>query len=1019
MAFPWFRNLFPRPARTIRRASTVKGENRFRPMMQILEEREVPAFLTPVSYSTGANPAGIAVGDFNGDGRDDMAVVSTTVAGTVGILLSNADGSFQPRVDYPAGASPVDAASGDLNGDGKRDLAVVGAGTINVLLGNGDGTFGTPTAFAANASAHSIKLGDFNNDGKLDVGTMNTNSASVLLGNGDGTVQAPLDAAVAGNNINLVIGDYNHDGKLDMAASNTASIGTISVLRGHGDGTFDPASSYYAFSAPVYLGQGDFNHDGYLDFAVPNSYSATSMSIILNNGDGTYAQPHTYGISATGYEIEVADFNNDGNDDFAVRSGGLYMVSHGKGDGTFYPSVNFATPAGRFMAGTHGDFNGDGAVDLAYPTSTGVTVVANDNADMQNLAGAVTFRVSAPATTTSGSVLPMTVTALDAAGNVATGFRSVVFISSSDPAATTAAGYAFNPLDAGIPYVFTAADAGTHTFTGAIRLVTNGNQTVTLSAPNMTAASTTVNVAGQVTRLTFTAPSGVNAGDAFNITVAATDATGAVATAYSSRVHFASSDALAGLPADYTFTPEDAGSHTFTITLKTAGTKAVTATEVGGTINGSTNVAVASGAATTFALAGSSGAIGIERSIAIVARDVYGNVASGYSGTVHIASSDAAAVLPADTALVNGVATVKVTFLTVGTQTVTATDVATPSLTGTMSSDATPPVAALFAVVGYPATTAGVANTFTIAVRDTINQIATGYTGTIFLSSSDSQAILPFSYTFTAADAGTHTFTATFRTAGTHTIAVRDAAGTLTGSQAGINVNAAALANFRLSVPLGTDSKGHMLVAAGTVIPLTVRAVDAFGNTIVGYKGKAKFTSTDVQAGLPTDYSFTAADAGVHTFNVALKTATPNGVVWTFNVVDASNAATSTTITNFEVINAAASKFVLAVPSNITAGTPFSLRVTVFDAYGNRVKNYFGTIHFSNTAGSSGLPADYAFNATDAGDHIFTVTLNTIGNQTISLIDLADNALTASTTISVKAPATGGGGGTGGGGKRP
>jgi len=90
----------------------------------------------------------------------------------------------------------------------------------------------------------------------------------------------------------------------------------------------------------------------------------------------------------------------------------------------------------------------------------------------------------------------MTIAAVDASGNVATGFRGTVYISSSDPAATTAAGYAFNPADAGIPYTFTAADNGSHTFTGAIRLVTGGNQTVTVSAPNMTPASATVTVTG-------------------------------------------------------------------------------------------------------------------------------------------------------------------------------------------------------------------------------------------------------------------------------------------------------------------------------------------------------------------------------------------------------------------------------------------------------------------------------------------------------------------------------------------
>src|SRR5262249_24636337 len=153
--------------------------------------------------------------------------------------------------------------------------------------------------------------------------------------------------------------------------------------------------------------------------------------------------------------------------------------------------------------------------------------------------------------------------------------------------------------------------------------------------------------------------------------------------------------------------------------------------------------------------------------------------ATSYSGTVHITSSDPLAVLPSDVALVNGIATVDVKLLTVGTQTITATDLTDPTITGTMSSDATPPVAALFNVTGSQARVAGTANSFTVTVVDTIGQVATGYTGTITFSSSDIQAGLPASYTFTAADSGTHTFTATLKTAGTQSITVRDLSGTL------------------------------------------------------------------------------------------------------------------------------------------------------------------------------------------------------------------------------------------------
>ncbi|MDY3555761.1 VCBS repeat-containing protein [Gemmata sp. JC717] len=985
--------------------------------LEHLEHREVPAFLAPVSYATGGSPAGIAVGDFNGDGRDDMAVVNGALAGGISVLLGTADGSFQPPVSYGTGAFPLDATAGDLNGDGKLDLVAVGQ-DVSVLLGNGDGTFGPAAHFASDPGAHSAKIGDFNNDGLRDVGVVNYNSASVFLGSGDGALQPRRDVAAPGNNINLVVGDFDRDGNLDMATSVTNSVGTVTVLRGRGDGSFAPAASYAAFSAPVYLASGDFNEDGYDDFAVANSYAATSMSVILNNGDGTYAAPHTYGIAQTGQEIEVEDFNSDGHADYAVRGNSLYMVHLGKGDGTFYPEVTYSASSGRFENGAHGDFNGDGAVDFAYATGTGVAVVSNDNADHQNLAGAVTFRVTAPATTTSGSVLPMTISAVDANGNVATGFRGAVYISSSDLAATTSAGYAFNPADAGIPYVFTAADSGTHSFAGPIRLVTNGTQTVTASAPNMAAGATTVEVSGQVTNLRFAAPAGVTAGATFTITVSATDPAGAVATGYSSPVHFTSSDALAGLPADYTFTPADAGAHTFTVTLKTAGTVFVKATEVGGTITGGANVAVAPGAATSFALAGGGGAIGVARPVTVVARDVYGNTATGYSGTVHVTSSDPAAVLPADFAMVGGVGTASVKLLTVGEQTVTATDVTDPTLTGTVSTAATPPVAALFAVSGYPATVAGTANGFTVTVRDTIGQVATGYTGTVFFSSSDVQAGLPTSYTFTAADAGAHTFTATLRTAGPQSISVGDVAG-LSGSQQGIAVTPAAFSKFLLSVPNGADSKGHVLVTAGDSIALTVRAVDAFGNAVVGYKGKVKFTSTDTKAALPADYTFTAADAGAHTFGVALKTATPNSTVWSFGVVDASSAATLTTLTNFEVVNAAAAKFVWSTPTNATAGAPFTAKLTVLDAYGNTVKNYFGTVHFGSSLASTALPPDYTFTADDDGVHTFTFTANATGNVSLFVFDANDSRLTASGVVSVKAGSGGGGGGGGKGGKTP
>ena len=176
------------------RATKRNTSSRFRPGLECLEDRAVPAFLAPASYAAGANPAGIAVGDYNGDGRADLAVANQTLDG------DRRHPAEQRRRHVPADASitppgpnPIDAKAGDFNGDGKADLAVVGilTATVNVLLGNGDGTFAAPTSLrhrglrpTRSTSATSTTTASSTSR------TMNVGTASVLLGNGDGTFQA-------------------------------------------------------------------------------------------------------------------------------------------------------------------------------------------------------------------------------------------------------------------------------------------------------------------------------------------------------------------------------------------------------------------------------------------------------------------------------------------------------------------------------------------------------------------------------------------------------------------------------------------------------------------------------------------------------------------------------------------------------------------------------------------------------------------------------------------------------------
>ena len=181
-------------------------------------------------------------------------------------------------------------------------------------------------------------------------------------------------------------------------------------------------------------------------------------------------------------------------------------------------------------------------------------------------------------------------------------------------------------------------------------------------------------------------PSPTVAGVAHNVTVTAKDAHGNTATGYRGKVHFTSSDPAAVLPADYTFTAADAGTHTFSVTLKTAGARSVTATDTAtASITGSQSAIVVNPAAAThLAVSGipSPTVVGVAHNVTVKALDVYGNTVTGYTGTVHFTSSDGAALLPADAKLTSGVGTFSVTLRTPGTQSVTATDTVTASING-------------------------------------------------------------------------------------------------------------------------------------------------------------------------------------------------------------------------------------------------------------------------------------------------------------------------------------------------
>jgi hypothetical protein len=387
--------------------------------------------------AVGVYPEGGAVGDFNGDGKLDLAIANSSGGGpgNLSILLGNGDGTFTAAPSPSTGAWPVSVVVGDFNGDGIPDLAVANGwpttgNTVTILLGDGKGGFTEASSPAAGEGPVSLAVGDFNGDGKLDLavadwgsdfyGSTSNGTVTILLGNGDGTfTAAPSSPTVGLVPVSVVTGDFNGDGKLDLAVYNWIG-GTVTILLGNGDGTFTaaPKSPVIGAQPGLVVGDfnemavGDFNGDGKLDLAVVNS-ATCSITILLGNGDGTFtptASPPATGLGPGG--VAVGDFNDDGKLDLAVANWGYNYPSPtingnvtfllGNGDGTF--TANSSPPTTieeNPVAVLPGDFTGSGRLGVA---------VVNENSDsvsvlLQGLptTGMITFGSSVATTNNSGS----------------------------------------------------------------------------------------------------------------------------------------------------------------------------------------------------------------------------------------------------------------------------------------------------------------------------------------------------------------------------------------------------------------------------------------------------------------------------------------------------------------------------------------------------------------------------------------------------------------------------------------
>ena len=336
-------------------------------------------------FPVGTAPGSVEIADLNGDGKPDI-IVANEQSNDLTILLGDGKGGFTQAKGSPfiAGHAPNDIAIGDFNRDGKLDLAFANHEEkhLTVLLGNGQGGFtlapNSPFAVEVNPHTHGVATGDLNGDGNLDLVTESwgNDQVAVLFGDGKGAFNTSGTFIDVGKMPyqRVRVGDINGDGKSDIITTNLEG-DNVTILLGDSKGGFKQAtgSPFPCGDSPFNFAIGDVNNDGRPDLAIVNSPSSATRSgkdgltILLGNGTGGF-KTMTGSTFATGKipnRVAIGDVNGDGISDIAVSSIDgdnitLFMMSKSSSVASSSTIAVGSKPKGLAIR----DLNGDGKADI-------------------------------------------------------------------------------------------------------------------------------------------------------------------------------------------------------------------------------------------------------------------------------------------------------------------------------------------------------------------------------------------------------------------------------------------------------------------------------------------------------------------------------------------------------------------------------------------------------------------------------------------------------------------------------